>query len=303
MGLPELIEQNMAVTRAATSAPSHGLASCVRAYVTRSTMGVNLEPDERRNFYPASVACAISWTLQGKTELVRIGDRVVNAIAPSQVMFTGPHLLPSETRNPGPVEFFLLLFMPDAFHALTGVDLLAYTNQHRPLNEVLGADWQTMADSVMAAADDAMRIRLIEAFLLPRWKAARPHNWVPLANDLIDWVHSLEMRYVTAPSGRSLRQTERRIKQWTGQTNRQLQRMVRGETTFLIARHSKQTNALVWTDVAAESGFSDQSHFCREFRKLTGLQPEQVMQNLNTDERLWIFKTWVGHGGFSGIDR
>jgi hypothetical protein len=90
--------------------------------------------DERRNFYPASLACAISWTLQGETELVQVGDQLFHAMAPSPVMFTGPHLLPCETRNPGPVEFFLLVFMPDAFHALTGVDLFAHTNQHRPLN-------------------------------------------------------------------------------------------------------------------------------------------------------------------------
>jgi AraC-like DNA-binding protein len=249
--------------------------------------------DERRNFYPASLACAISWTVQGQTELVRVGDQMFNAMARSPVMFTGPHLLPCETRNPGPVEFFLLLFMPDAFHALTGVDLLAHTNQHRPLNEVLGADWQTMADSVLAARDDAERIRMIEEFLSPRWKVARPRTWTPASNTLTDWAHTLAMRYVTSSMGRSLRQVERRIKQWTGQTHRQLHRLARGEKTFLHARNSKQRSALVWSDLAAESGFSDQSHLCREFRKLTGLRPEQVMQHLDTDERLWIFKTWA----------
>lgn len=287
------VEQTIAVTRSAVHAPSHALSSCVRAYVTRSTMGVPLQPDERRNFYPASLACAISWTLHGQTELVRVGHQFSNAMAPSPMMFTGPHSLPCETRNPGPVEFFLLLLMPDAFHALTGVDLLAHTNQHRPLNEVLGADWQAMANSVMEAANDAERIRLIEEFLLPRWKVARPRTWAPFASSLLDWAHSLEMRYVTSSMGRSLRQVERRIKQWTGQTHRQLHRLTRGEKTFLQARDSKQRNALVWSDLATESGFADQSHFCREFRKLTGLRPEQVMQHLDTDERLWMFKIWA----------
>lgn len=286
-------EQAIAVTRSAVHAPNYALASCVRAYVTRSTLGVPLQSDERRNFYPASLACAISWTLHGQTELVRVGDQMFNAMAPSPVMFTGPHLLPCETRNPGPVQFFLLLLMPDAFHALTGVHLLTHTNQHRPLNEVLGEDWQAMAESVLTASDDAQRIRLIEEFLLPRWKVARPRNWAPGSNTVTDWAHSLEMRYVTSSMGRSLRQVERRIKQWTGQTHRQLHRLARGEETFLQARKSKQLSALVWSDVAVDSGFSDQSHFCREFRKLTGLRPEQVMQHMDTDERLWIFKTWA----------
>nr|WP_315466184.1 helix-turn-helix domain-containing protein [uncultured Rhodoferax sp.] len=288
-----LAEQKAAVTRSAVHAPSHALASCVRAYVTRSTLGVPLQTDERRNFYPASLACAISWTIQGQTELVRVGDQVFKALAPSPVMFTGPHLLPSETRNPGPVEFFLLLLMPDAFHALTGVDLLVHTNQHCALSEVLGTDWQAMADRVMVAAHDAERIRLIEEFLLPRWNAARPRTWAPFSSGLLDWAHSLEMRYVTSSTGRSLRQVERRIKQWTGQTRRQLRRLARGEKTFLRARESKQRHTLMWSALADESGFSDQSHLCREFRKLTGLRPEQVMQHMDTDERLWIFKTWA----------
>jgi AraC-like DNA-binding protein len=280
-------------TQSAVHAPDQTLASCVRAYVTRSTLGVLLEPHQRHNFYPATLACAISWTLQGHTELVRVGDQYFNAKAPSPVMFSGPHSLPSETRNPGPVQFFLLLFMPDAFYALTGVDLLMYTNQHRPLHAVLDANWQGMADRVMAASSDEARIRVIEDFLLPRWNTARPRAWATASNTLMDWAQSLAMRYLTSSMGRGLRQVERRIKQWTGQTHRQLRRLARGERTFLLARNNKQRDTLVWSDLAVESGYSDQSHLCREFRKLTGLRPDQVMHHMDTDERLWIFKAWA----------
>lgn len=279
-------------TRSAVVAPRRELASCVRAYVTRGTTGALLQDHERHNFYPASLSCSISWTLQGQTELVRVGNQVVNAAARSPVMFSGPHTQPCETRNPGPVEFFLLMFMPDAFHALTGMDLQAHTNQHRPLHEVLGADWQGLADDVMVAGDDAQRIQRIESFLLPLWQAARP-TALPLApHYLADWVRSLAMRCVVSSTGKSLRQIERRVKQWTGQTQRQLLRMARGEETYLHVRALRERGDLVWSDVATEKGFSDQSHLCREFRKLTGLQPETVLGNLECDERLWIFRVW-----------
>lgn len=286
-------QESRARTHAAVHVLHPDLASCVRAIVTRSTVGAQLRGDERHNFYPASLGCTVSWTLQGHTELVRVGDQFHHALAPSPVMFTGPQTMPFETRNPDAVQLLLLMFMPDAFHALTGVDLQAHTNQHLPLHAVLGDDWQALASEVMAAPDDAARIARIEAFLRPRWKAARPAAWLHVPHALTDWAQGLAMRCVTSPQAKSLRQVERRIKQWTGRTQRQLHRLVRGEDALLRARERKALDELAWADFAADEGFSDQSHMCREFRKLTGLRPEEVMQNLDTDERLWLFKAWA----------
>lgn len=279
-------------THCAVLPPRWELASCVRAYVTRSTIGAQLQAHERHNFYPASLSCAVSWTLQGQTELVRVGDQAIHALARCPVMFSGPHTQPCETRNPGPVQFFLLMFLPDAFHALTGIDLQNHTNQHRPLHEVLPTDWQAMATGVMLADTDAHRIQLIEAFLLPRWQAARRSARTLQPHVLTDWTRSFVLHCVTSAAGKSMRQIERRVKQWTGQTQRQLHRMVRGENTFLQARTLRERGNLTWSAFAIDKGFSDQSHLCREFRKLTGLQPEKVLDNLDSDERLWLYKAW-----------
>lgn len=280
------------LTQSAVLAPRWELASCVRAFVTRSTVGAPLQAHERHNFYPATIACAISWTLQGQTELVRVGDQLLNAMATSPIVFSGPQTQPCETRNPGHVQFFLLLLLPDAFHALTGIDLQAHVNQHLSLDDLLPDAWQDMTKQVMAADHDAHRIEIIEAFLLPRWQAVRPHSGLLPINFLTDWISHFALKCVTSAPGKSLRQLERRVKQWTGQTKRQLQRMVRSENSFLQARALHERGNLSWSAFAAEKGFSDQSHLCREFRKLTGLQPSTLMGCLDTDERLWIYKVW-----------
>ena len=279
-------------THSAVLPPRWELASCVRAFVTRSTVGAPLQAHERHNFYPATIACAISWTVQGQTELVRVGDQVFNAMATSPVVFSGPQTQPCETRNPAHVQFFLLLLLPDAFHALTGIDLQAHVNQHRPLDDLLPDDWQAMAGQAMAADHDAHRIEIIEAFLLPRWQAARPHSGLLCTHFLTDWVNHFALKCATSAPGKSLRQLERRVKQWTGQTQHQLQRMVRREKSFLQARELHEEGKLSWSAFAADKGFSDQSHLCREFRKLTGFQPGILMDSLDRDERLWIYKAW-----------
>ena len=52
-------------TSAALWAPHSELATCVRAYVTRSTLGSHLAEIDRRNHFPAAPTCAITWFIQG----------------------------------------------------------------------------------------------------------------------------------------------------------------------------------------------------------------------------------------------
>ena len=52
-------------------APPLALASCVRAYITRSTVAAPLaHAADRFNHYPATPFCSIAWHLEGTAELV-----------------------------------------------------------------------------------------------------------------------------------------------------------------------------------------------------------------------------------------
>ena len=54
-----------ATTSAALWAPHGELATCVRAYVTRSTVAAKLGELDRLNYFPAAPTCAITWFMQG----------------------------------------------------------------------------------------------------------------------------------------------------------------------------------------------------------------------------------------------
>ncbi|QTD44424.1 AraC family transcriptional regulator [Ottowia testudinis] len=278
-------------TRTVLIKPHAELADCARGYVVRSTIGADLQAHERHNFFPAALNCSISWTVHGQTHMVRLGDCAIGGPAPSPIMFSGPQTVPSETRNPGPVHFFLCMLLPDAVRALTGLDLQAHTNRHSPLHEVLDGDWRAMAEAVQTARDDAERVKLIEAFLHPRWQLARA-GAAQRSSEAGDWMQALVQRAAASGRGRSLRQTERRMKLWTGQTLRQLQRLHRGEALFVHARQAQDAGLLAWADLAAAYGYADQSHLCRDFRKLSGLRLAKVFQTMRSDERFWIFRAW-----------
>ncbi len=275
-------------------APSWGLSSCIRAYLFRSTMDVDLQPAERLNYFPASPLCCISLLARGdEAELLALGDEEFDPPQRiSRAAFFGPYTVPTVSRNPGPGQGLMLMLLPDALHAMTGLDVGAYVNRHVPLHHVLDADWCRMAQDVMEAPDDAARVRLVEAFLLPRWQAARRQGAVPVSK-AADWVQALGVRALTSGVGQSLRQIERRIRAWTGQSLRDLRSRARAESAFFQARDAVNTGRVNWADVAAGSGYADQSHFCRETRRITGLSPGELRQRMDDDESFWIYRIWL----------
>lgn len=71
---------------------------------------------------------------------VRRGEEFVNQPVPA-LSFAGPHTVPMVSVNPGPARAFMLVLLPQAFHALTGLDLSAWVNRVGPVDAVLDGAW------------------------------------------------------------------------------------------------------------------------------------------------------------------
>ncbi len=98
---------------------------------------------------------------------------------------------------------------------------------------------------------------------------------------------------MAAGHGRSLRQVERRIKQWSGQSLRALRRISRAEDTFFQVRQEFEDDGQVlWAALAQDTGYADQAHLCRETRRVTGFSPEELLQRIHGDEAFWPYRIW-----------
>jgi AraC-like DNA-binding protein len=267
--------------------PPFALTSCVRACITRSTVEAPLaDPADRFNHFPATPFCSITWFIEGEAE-------VVEPPTPSQpwrVVFGGAQTRPLVTFNPGPVRIFMVMFYPQALHALSGIDAPAWVDRWDALEHALDADWQAMSAAVLAAPDDDARLALLEAFLAPRWQAGRAGGAAGVAGD---WVRHLAWQAADSALGRGVRSIERRIKASAGQPLRKLLRMRRAELSFFDARDEYLAGRVVWSDVAARGGYSDQAHFCREAREITGRSPAELARVLASEESYWIYRIWT----------
>jgi AraC-like DNA-binding protein len=275
-------------SRCALLAPRLSLASCVRGHVTRSTAGLVLGPEQRYNHFPASPLCAICWLFQGDAIVVQRGDQGVCEATP-RLSLIGPHSVPVISHNSGPVEALMVALTPAAVEALSGVPVSSLVNRVVPLEQVFDAAWLTMAQAVLRATDDVHRIALFEEFLEPRWSQVRDGT-VHRADRFHYWVENLALRAAQSGVGISMRQMERRIKQWAGLPIRDLRRMARAEETFFRAMASHQKGSLNWAEMAVDCGYADQPHLCRDVRRTTGHSPTALLEGIGQEESFWMYR-------------
>lgn len=277
--------------------PKLSLSDCVFTVFSRDIRGVSLSDTDRYSYFPSVPACTLVWQFEGEFELLEPGEQALShgkrVQLPARFTFTGPFNQPRVTWTQGGAYAFVLMLMPDAFHAMTGIEPAQYVNRNVPAADLLDDAWMAMSQEVFEADNDVQRVALIERFLVPLWANKRPQE--PLHRQLIkDWSQGLATRAATLGFGRSLRQVERRVKQWTGQPLRDLNSIARLELVLFDVLAALERNDLSWAEVAADCGFSDQAHLCRQSRKLTGFSPDDMRRRIFHDESLWFYRLWSG---------
>jgi AraC-like DNA-binding protein len=275
--------------------PRFSLSACMRGVMGRNTLGIDLSDLERFSFYPATPLCSISWWFSGSSEMVRPGlpaalDSPRDKL-PFRMAFAGPFTYPTISWNPGPAHGMMLLLPPDALQRLAGIAPDMWVNRMVEAERVLPAPWLSMCEAVMASSHDDQRVRLIQDFLDPLWQEVRPSHAFQ-SHRLHDWVYGLGLRAATSSKGRSLRQIERRIKQWTGLPLRELHVLARAEKAFFQILEADRRDNFKWVDVAADGGYADQSHLCRVSRRITGFPPEELRRRMTVDEGFWAYRLW-----------
>ena len=273
------------------------LSACVRACIVHDARVLPGAPS--LSYFPASPLCGLTWWFSGPPHWLGRGAALDGPLpegpglpAPASVVVGGPHTEPSVYRHAGQPQCLMLLFMADALHALIGLNLVEHTDRVVDAAQVLPPDWLAWCQQVLALPDMAARVRCIDEFLAPRWAACRPGP-SPHGSRYADWVQHLGQRAALSTPGRSLRQLERRIKQWAGLPLRELRGHGRTEQAFfdVISTHLAG-DKVNWTEVAADAGYTDQSHLCRVTRRLTGLSPEALRQRVATDPAFWVYRAW-----------
>lgn len=158
---------------------------------------------------------------------------------------------------------------PGAAAALFGAPADAFSNAHVPLGDVWGAQAGEWMEQLEAAPSARARLILLEALLWQRLRGARASH--PAARHALALLQrGSTVEHAAREAGCSHRYLITVFRHMTGLAPKEYTRILRLQTV-LATMHRNWT--LPWADAALAAGYSDQSHFNREFRAFSGLTP------------------------------
>lgn len=275
--------------------PSPALGACIFVGVERDTRGLLLTDAARFNFYPATPMVTISWIFEGVLHLIAEpapNTRPGLSAALPHLIFSGPQHRPTASWSPGVVHALSVAFYPDALARLLGQSIEPFIDQSVPLEQVATKGIMQACEALFASPGDSDRFQLFEDQFLRLWQEPSLGSSAPIVSD---WIRSLATRAAHSSAGKNIRQFQRRIKHWTGQSQRDLQLFTRVEEAFVRSIEQRRQSSLDLADLAFDAGFSDQSHMGREIKRVTGFPPGRFDECLAKDEAFWFYRLLEGH--------
>lgn len=248
---------------------------------------------QRFNYYPATPLAVISWIFDGTLHMVEGGapgtEPTFGPVLP-RLILSGPQRGPSASWSPGPVHALSVGIYPEAFKRLIGQPVEAFLDRHLPLEMVAPPALFQACQAVLTAGDPAP-FALLEEEIQALWKEPGRPSPAPYIGD---WVRSVATRAAHSSAGRSVRQWQRLVRDWTGQSYRDLQLFIRVEEAFVRRIAVGDGAAPNLAAIAADAGFADQSHMGRQIRQVTGLPPAHFGERLTNDESFWYYRLIAG---------
>lgn len=275
--------------------PQPAAAGCIVCTMVRDTRGVSLDHAQRFNFFPASPFCTVTWTFAGDCHWIDRPGQIENPWTGAKLpglAFCGAQPGPIVSWNPGETYSIATAFYPDAFSAMTGLDLSPFTGRMVSAEGVLPQPILQLCQKFYAAVrrDGAeSSLSALEAQIATLWAGVRPAGFRPI-RWVKDWSRIIAVKAAFGGSGRSARQIARRVKSWTGMSQRDLDGIGNSEQLYAKLHDAIQGGDVDWAELAIAAGFADQPHMIRQMRRSSGFTPEQLRQRVRDDEAFWAYR-------------
>jgi len=171
-------------------------------------------------------------------------------------------------------------FHPGGLHRLLGMPLSRMIDGNFDALDVFGNEIQEVNEQLQEARDfDAIK-QVIERFLLRKLKVLKPALPFDLAmKELLHHDGNISIEKIASLSCLGLRQFERICKDRIGLPAKLFARLVRFSKAY---RQRENFPDLSWTHIAYESGYFDQAHFIRDFKKFAGVAPRTIQGELES---------------------
>lgn len=194
----------------------------------------------------------------------------------SDFFLYGQTIYPIEMHVEGAYRFIVFQLHPVAAKALLGVDPKALNDDCYDLHELSTINTGEYSQQLQKTDDVVKQAEIIARFIsqLLLLKVFYPHATVMDAiEQIIKSNGKLSIRELTKSLNTTERTLQRNFIEHVGIPPKKFAKIIQFYTSFNQVTADSYSRL---TDIVYENGFADQSHFIRDFKKFTGLNPNTM---------------------------
>lgn len=179
---------------------------------------------------------------------------------------------PAHIASDGDMEMIVAVFYPHTIGMFIDTPPSAFYNQEISGYDIGNKQLNLLADRILDCADSGTAISPIEQWLTAR--IAPSFNIERIGTSLSALLRSpsISIENLAGISCLGKKQYGRLFREYVGMNPKEYGRIAR----FQRALRMMQLGSRDYADIAYSNGYSDQSHFIRDFRQFSGMTPKQL---------------------------
>lgn len=174
------------------------------------------------------------------------------------------------------IGFFGVRLCAHAVNLLLGMPATEVVNQVYDFADLFKPEGAELADQVYSSPGSAERIAIVSEFLSKKAFRLKPDPLLHFADHIVRYAGNADITAMQQASGLSVKQFERRFKAITGFPPKFFARIAR----FQAVKDRYCSGGFPsLTNLAYSCNYYDQSHFNKEFKEFSGVQPLQYFKS------------------------
>ncbi|QSE98187.1 helix-turn-helix domain-containing protein [Fulvivirga lutea] len=182
-------------------------------------------------------------------------------------------------RNQGVINMLGIKLQPWTPKLLFGLNMSDFTDRVVPASEVNSIQLNALKDVIQALSTSHFDHKKLEQFFMQLTTNFKEDGlFINSVQKIIDSRGQIKIEELIEQSAMSRRSLERKFIDVIGLPPKYFARIIRFNNIFKLMQEGDSS----WCQVAVNSGYYDQAHFIKEFRKFTGEKPSSYGFDDNT---------------------
>ncbi len=174
-------------------------------------------------------------------------------------------------------EMLVVQFKTNGAYPFLKIPISEINNKVISAEEILGDEILDLRNQILESEKSVEKFKKVENWVLQLFddKKTAPKE----ITDILDQIQTKpisESKEIITSYSNSQKHLIHQFKKYFGLTPKVFHRIFRFNE---ILKQIQNNNTLKWTDIAYEFGYSDQSHFIKEFKEFSGFNPQEYIKS------------------------